>query len=121
MGVLKAPLHVDCVMGVIGGIPPTPRNLAAMADNIAQVPGGAGGRSHHWGVIGISRDQWTLIATALTLGGSIRAGVEDNLYLPDGTMARSNGDLIAQARRMTEDVGRRPATVAEARGLLGIG
>jgi uncharacterized protein (DUF849 family) len=137
MGVLKAPLHVDCVMGVVGGIPPTPRNLAAMVDNIGDVPmgpsspvpsggsnpGGVGGGSeakHHWGVIGISRDQWTLIATALTLGGSIRAGVEDNLYLPSGEMARSNGDLIAQARRMTEDVGRRPATVAEARGLLGI-
>jgi uncharacterized protein (DUF849 family) len=112
MGILKAPLHVDCVMGVVGGIPPTPRNLAAMVENI---PAGS-----HWGVIGISRDQWMLIAAALTLGGSIRAGVEDNLYLPDGTMARSNGDLIAQARRMTEDVGRRPATVAEARGLLGI-
>ncbi|HEX5308750.1 MAG TPA: 3-keto-5-aminohexanoate cleavage protein [Solirubrobacteraceae bacterium] len=125
MGVLKAPLHVDCVMGVVGGVPPTPRNLAAMAENIAEIPTGPDGercgRRHHWGVIGISRDQWTLIATALTLGGSIRAGVEDNLYLPDGTMARSNGDLIAQARKMAEDVGRRPATVAEARGLLGIG
>jgi 3-keto-5-aminohexanoate cleavage enzyme len=135
MGILKAPLHVDCVMGVVGGIPPTPRNLAAMVDNIEAVPAGApsspskssnpggvggGNGRHHWGVIGISRDQWTLIATALTLGGSIRAGVEDNLYLPDGTMARSNGDLIAQARKMTEAVGRRPATVAEARGLLGI-
>jgi uncharacterized protein (DUF849 family) len=112
MGVLKTPLHVDCVMGVIGGIPPTPRNLAAMVDNI---PAGS-----HWGVIGISRQQWTLLATALTLGGSIRAGVEDNLYLPDGSMARSNGDLIAKARQMTEDVGRRPATVAEARALLGV-
>ena len=124
MGVLKAPLHVDCVMGVIGGVPPTPRNLAAMVDNIGDVPTGPGGAAngtkHHWGVIGISRDQWTLIATALTLGGSIRAGVEDNLYLPGGAMARSNGDLIAQARKMTEDVGRRPASVAEARGLLGI-
>jgi uncharacterized protein (DUF849 family) len=90
-----------------------------MVDNIGDVPG-AGHAKHHWGVIGISRDQWTLIATALTLGGSIRSGVEDNLYLPDGSMARSNGDLIAQARKMTEDVGRRPATVAEARGLLGI-
>jgi uncharacterized protein (DUF849 family) len=112
MGVLSQPLHVDCVMGVVGGIPPTPRNLAAMVENI---PAGS-----HWGVIGISREQWTLIAAALTLGGSIRAGVEDNLYLPDGEMARSNGDLIAKARQMTEDVGRRPATVAEARGLLGI-
>jgi 3-keto-5-aminohexanoate cleavage enzyme len=112
MGILHAPLHVDCVMGVVGGIPPKPRNLAAMVDNI---PAGS-----HWGVIGIGRDQWMLVATALTLGGSIRAGVEDNLYLPSGEMARSNGDLIAQARRMTEDVGRRPASVSEARSLLGI-
>jgi len=49
----------------------------------------------------------------------VRAGVEDNFYLPDGTMARSNGDLIAQARKLTEEVGRRPATVAEARQMLG--
>jgi 3-keto-5-aminohexanoate cleavage enzyme len=112
MGLLDSPLHVDCIMGVLGGIPATARNLAAMVDNI---PDGS-----HWGVIGISREQWMLIGAALTLGGSIRAGVEDNLYLPDGSMARSNGDLIAQARRMAEDVGRRPATVEEARGLLGI-
>lgn len=120
MGVLETPLHVDCVMGVIGGIPPTPRNLAAMVDNIPVGGAGPGGPNPHWGVIGISRQQWTLLAAALTLGGSIRAGVEDNLYLPDGTMARSNGDLIAKARQMAEDVGRRPATVAEARGLLGV-
>ena len=112
MGVLHPPLHVSCVMGVTGGVPPTARNLAAMADN---VPAGS-----HWGVIGISRRQWMLVAAALTLGGSIRVGLEDNFYLPDGTMARSNGDLIAQARRMTEDVGRRAATVAEAREVLGV-
>ncbi len=52
-----------------------------------------------------------LVAAALTLGGSIRVGLEDNFYLPDGEMARSNGELIAKARQMTEDVGRRPATV----------
>jgi 3-keto-5-aminohexanoate cleavage enzyme len=112
MGILKAPLHVDCVMGVVGGIPPTPRNLAAMVDNI---PAGS-----HWGVIGISRVQWTLVASALTLGGSVRVGLEDNFYLPDGTMARSNGELIAKARQMTIDAGRRPASVTEARDLLGV-
>jgi 3-keto-5-aminohexanoate cleavage enzyme len=112
MGLLRAPLHVSFVMGVVGGIPPTARNLAAMADNL---PDGA-----HWGVIGISRAQWMLVAAALTLGGSIRVGLEDTLYLPDGTMARSNGDLVAKARQLTLDVGRRPATVAEARALLGI-
>jgi 3-keto-5-aminohexanoate cleavage enzyme len=119
MGVLKGPLHVDCVMGVVGGIPPTARNLAAMVDNI---PGGGGsaGPRNHWGVIGISRDQWLLVSAALTLGGSIRVGLEDNLYLPDGTMARSNGELIAKARQMTEDMGRRPASVQEARAMLAI-
>jgi uncharacterized protein (DUF849 family) len=112
MGVLHEPLHVSCVMGVVGGVPPTARNLAAMADN---VPAGS-----HWGVIGISRQQWMLVAAALTLGGSVRVGLEDNFYLPSGEMARSNGELIAKARQMTEDVGRRPATVAEARELLGV-
>jgi 3-keto-5-aminohexanoate cleavage enzyme len=112
MGVLKTPLHVDCVMGVTGGIPPTARNLAAMVENI---PAGS-----HWGVIGVSRDQWMLVACALTLGGSIRVGLEDNLYLPNGEMARSNGELIAKARQMSEDIGRRPATVKEARAMLNI-
>jgi uncharacterized protein (DUF849 family) len=113
MGLLEAPLHADFVMGVVGGVPASARNLAAMADNL---PSG----KHHWGVIGIGRGQWMLVAAALTLGGSVRVGVEDNFYLPDGEMARSNGELIAQARRMAEEVGRRPATVEEARTLLGI-
>ncbi len=113
MGLLDAPLHADFVMGVVGGVPASARNLAAMADNL---PAG----EHHWGVIGIGREQWMLVAAALTLGGSIRVGLEDNFYLPDGTMARSNGDLIAKARQMTEDAGRRPATVHEARAMLGI-
>ena len=115
MGLLEQPLHVDCIMGVLGGVPASARNLAAMVENIP----GAGERAH-WGVIGISRDQWMLVAAALTLGGSVRVGLEDNLYLPDGQMARSNGELIAKAREMAEDVGRRPASVLEARSLLGI-
>jgi 3-keto-5-aminohexanoate cleavage enzyme len=118
MGLLEAPLHADFVMGVVGGIPATARNLAAMADNMPPAPDG--GPHHHWGVIGIGRDQWMLVAAALTLGGSIRVGLEDNFYLPDGTMARSNGELIAKARQLAVDLGRRPATVEEARALLGI-
>ena len=117
MGLLDAPLHADFVMGVVGGAPASARNLAAMADNM---PGPIGIVSHHWGVIGIGRDQWMMVAAALTLGGSIRVGLEDNFYLPSGEMARSNGELIAKARQMTEDAGRRPATVQEARELLGI-
>ena len=113
MGLLEPPLQISCVMGVTGGIRPTARNLAHMAEQVPAVP-------HEWGVIGISRDQWSLVAAALTLGGNVRVGLEDNFYLPDGEMARSNGDLVARARRMCEDVGRRPATVAEARERLGL-
>jgi 3-keto-5-aminohexanoate cleavage enzyme len=116
MGLLEEPLQISCVMGVTGGIRPNARNLAHMSE---QIPGGPDG-PNNWGVIGISRDQWMLVAASLTLGGNIRVGLEDNFYLPDGTMARSNGDLVAKARSLTEDIGRRPATVAEARELLGV-
>jgi 3-keto-5-aminohexanoate cleavage enzyme len=115
MGLLREPLQISCVMGVTGGIRPTARNLAHMSE---QIPGGADG-PNEWGVIGISRDQWMLGAAALTLGGNFRVGLEDNFYLPGGEMARSNGDLIAKARQMVEDVGRRPATVGEARAMFG--
>ena len=114
MGLLAEPLQVSCVMGVTGGVRPSARNLAHMA---SEVPGGADG-PNNWGLIGISRDQWTLIAAALALGGNVRVGLEDNFYLPDGEMARSNGDLVARARRMAEDTGRRVATVEDARRML---
>jgi 3-keto-5-aminohexanoate cleavage enzyme len=117
MGLLDAPLHADFVMGVLGGVPATTRDLARMAETLAEA---WEGYRHHWGVIGIGRVQWRMVAAALTLGGSVRVGLEDNFYLPDGAMASSNGELVARARRLCEDCGRRPATVAEARALLGI-
>jgi 3-keto-5-aminohexanoate cleavage enzyme len=113
MGALEPPLQVSFVMGVSGGIRPTARNVAHMAEQVPAVP-------HQWGVIGISRAQWTLLAAALSLGGNVRVGLEDNFYLPDGSMARSNGELVARAARMAVDAGRRLATVAEARSLLGL-
>ncbi len=116
MELIKPPSQISLVMGVTGGIRPTPRNVAVMAD---QVPGGPGG-PNNWQVIGISRDQWKLLAAAITLGGNVRAGVEDNLYLPDGTMCKSNGELIGKARQMVEDAGRKVATIAEAREMLGL-
>ena len=112
MGILSEPLQVSCVMGVTGGIRPTAKNLAHMSEQIPEV-------RHNWGVIGVSRQQWQLVAASLSLGGNIRVGVEDNFYLPDGEMVTSNGQLIAKARELTEGTGRRPATVEEARAMLG--
>ena len=111
MGLLTEPLQVSAVMGVNGGIRANAKNVQHMAD---QVPGGPQG-PNNWGLIGISRKQWMLGAASLSYGGNFRVGLEDNFYLPDGEMARSNGDLVAKAAQMVADVGRRPATVEEAR------
>jgi 3-keto-5-aminohexanoate cleavage enzyme len=116
MGLLEDPLQISLVMGVDGGIRPNARNVALMSE---QIPGGPEG-PNQWQVIGISRDQWKLLGASLVMGGNVRAGLEDNFYLPNGEMATSNGELIAKARQMAEDVGRRAATVAEARELLGV-
>src|SRR6188472_722250 len=116
MGLVDAPHQISLVMGVTGGIRPTSRNVGFMAE---QIPGGAD-TGANWQVIGVSRKQWHLLASSLVLGGNVRAGLEDNLYLPNGEMAKSNGELIGKARQMAEDVGRRAATVAEARELLGV-
>ncbi|MGO8997268.1 MAG: 3-keto-5-aminohexanoate cleavage protein [Polyangiaceae bacterium] len=110
MGVLKKPLQFSFIMNVLGGIPPLVESLQLQTKIM---PAGS-----EWEVIGISHCQWRMLATALVLGGNIRAGLEDNLYLPNGTMAKSNGDLIEVAARMTRDVGRKPATVDEARKIL---
>src|SRR5262249_61409910 len=89
LGRLEAPFHFSFIMGVLGGIPAPARHLAFQAE---QVPAGS-----RWKVIGISRDQWQLAMAALSLGGDVRVGLEDNFYLPNGDMATSNGDLVAEA------------------------
>ncbi|HTR49968.1 MAG TPA: 3-keto-5-aminohexanoate cleavage protein [Kofleriaceae bacterium] len=110
LGLLDKPYHFSFIMGVLGGIPATARHLAFQASN---VPAGS-----RWKVIGISRDQWPLCMAALSLGGDIRVGLEDNFYLPTGEMAKSNGELVAAAVDMVKLSGREVATVADARALL---
>ena len=81
-----------------------------------------GSRDDTWEIIGISKVQWKLVAAALTLGGNIRVGLEDNFYLdPAGTeMAKGNGPLMEKAVRMARDIGREPMSPEEARVALGI-
>lgn len=112
MGLLKSPAHFSCILGVLGGISSRPGNLKAMADN---VPKGS-----HWEVIGIGRDQWRLVQEALDLGGDIRVGLEDNFYMPNKEMAKSNGDVVNEAVKMVKASGRTPASVDEARVILGL-
>jgi uncharacterized protein (DUF849 family) len=114
MGILKPPLQFSFIVNVLGGIPPTVESLQLQRQIAMDLAAGS-----EWEVIGISKCGWRMIASALVLGGNIRAGLEDNLYLPSGEMAKSNGDLIEVAARMCRDVGRKPATVEQAREILG--
>src|SRR4030088_1234345 len=112
MGVLEPPFQFSLIMGVLGGIPGTTRHLVDQADSL---PPGS-----HWQVIGIGLTQWPLVAAAITTGGNVRVGLEDNFYVEDGRMAKSNGDLVEKARRLAHDLGREVATAAEARAQLGL-
>ncbi|PSP96690.1 3-keto-5-aminohexanoate cleavage protein, partial [Halobacteriales archaeon QS_1_68_44] len=94
-GTLEHPIHFSLIMGVLGGIPPTIENLA---HQVRQVPDDA-----NWQVIGISEDQWQLAAGALSMG----------------EMA-TNGELVAKAAELTRNVGREPATPAEAADIMEI-
>lgn len=109
MGLLKN-FQVSLIMGVVGGMGATARNLSHVS---TVVPPGIA-----WQVIGLSQEQWLLIATALALGGNVRVGLEDNFYLSPGEMAEGNGPLVEKAVRMARDIGREPATVEEARTIL---
>lgn len=110
MGLLQPPYQYSLIMGVLGGVPPTIRNMVTMVEQLPP-------RSE-WEIIGISLDQWRLVAGAIALGGNIRVGLEDNFYVDKGLMATSNGDLAAKAARMVRDQGREPATVEECRARL---
>jgi uncharacterized protein (DUF849 family) len=112
LGVLSPPIQFSLIHGVLGGISATARNLAHMA---SVVPAGS-----TWGVIAISRDQWTMVGAAAALGGNVRVGFEDNFYLPSGEMASSNGDLVDAAAQIVRLQGREVAEPDQARRLLSL-
>jgi uncharacterized protein (DUF849 family) len=112
MGILKKPIQFSFILGVMGGIPAT---CDALSFQSKQIP-----PDSTWEVIGISHVQWKLLAASLALGGNLRVGLEDNFYVAPGKMAKSNGELVEKAARMAKDVGREPATVEEARKILGL-
>lgn len=125
MGILEAPLQISLVHGVLGGTPARPANLRHMASQVPQ-PGAdgtielGGDGVNNWGLVGVSREQWDLVPVAVEEGGNVRVGLEDNFYLPNGEMAKGNGELCEEAARQIEAGGRKVASIAEARELLGV-
>jgi 3-keto-5-aminohexanoate cleavage enzyme len=111
-GLLSGTPRFGIVLGIQGGIPATVPDLQHM---VASLPAGAS-----WQAIAIGRDQIPIGAVAAVMGGDLRVGLEDNLYVSKGVLARSNAELVEKAVRVIRDLGFEPATPAEARRQLGL-
>jgi 3-keto-5-aminohexanoate cleavage enzyme len=110
-GYIEAPLHFQFVLGAPGSMPASVKNLSFLADSI---PSGS-----TWTVAGIAKAEIPLATAAIVMGGHVRVGLEDNLYLPDGSPA-SNPKLVAKIVAIAKEVGREIASPDEARAILSL-
>ena len=106
------PMQFNFVLGVPGCCPATVGNLNWLVQNI---PAGS-----TWTATGIGRHAFTLAAPTIMMGGNVRVGFEDNLYIERGVLAKSNGELVEKVVRMARELGRGIATSDEARAILGL-
>ena len=111
-GHLAQPYHVQFVLGVPGGMAGTERNLRFLVEGLPEAV--------HWSVAGIGRAELPMAEVALRLGGHVRVGLEDNLFIAKGVLASGSDQLVEAAVALAAQAGRAPATPAEARRLLGI-
>jgi uncharacterized protein (DUF849 family) len=111
-GTLGSPPLYTIVMGVKYGFASTPETLFYARSLLA--PGA------RWSAFGIGRAEFPMVAQTWLLGGHVRVGLEDNIYLSKGVLAKSNAELVAKARRILEDLGASVASPAEAREILGL-
>jgi len=111
-GELVRPYHVQFVLGVPGGMGAGERNLRFLLEGMPEAV--------HWSVAGIGRHEFPMAELALSLGGHVRVGLEDNLYLSRGVLAKGNHELVAEAARLAGRAGRPLASPDEARRILGL-
>ena len=112
-GYIRAPMHFNLVMGVNGGISATARDLVFMQGSLP--PGST------WTVSGIGRSQFQMAALGIVMGGHVRVGFEDNVFIEKGVLALSNGELVDRVVRLASELSRPVATPDEARAILGLG
>ncbi|MEY8097343.1 3-keto-5-aminohexanoate cleavage protein [Falsihalocynthiibacter sp. S25ZX9] len=115
-GLVKAPLFIQFVFGVLGGIGADPENLIHMkriADKLF-------GDTYTFSVLAAGRHQMPLITMSAAMGGHVRVGLEDSLMISRGKLAKTNAEQVSKIRRIVEDLGREVATPTEARAMLAL-
>ncbi len=113
-GLFKAPIFIQFIFGILGGIGPEVDNLIFMkrtADRLF-------GDDYRWSVLGAGGAQMSLATTASQMGGNVRVGLEDSLFIERGKLAQSNAQQVKKIRRIVEDLGSEVATPDEAREML---
>jgi len=116
-GIVKDPIYIQFVMGILGGIPATVDNLAYMLKTARELLGEG---AFNWSCAAAGRHQFPLTSAALALGGHVRVGLEDNLYLRKGVLAKSSGEQVAQMKTIMAQLSLEAATPDEAREILGL-
>ena len=111
---VKPPLFIQSVFGIRGGIGPHPEDVLHMKRTADRLFGDA----YYWSVLGAGRNQMFIAALSAVMGGNVRVGLEDSLWLGRGSLAKTNAEQVAKARRMLEELGLSVATPADAREML---
>ncbi len=109
-GYLTEPIHWDFVLGVS-----TPATIPDLCYMVNSIPAGS-----TWTATGLGKNAWHIAAATISMGGHVRVGFEDNLYLEKGVLAKSNGEMVEKAVKLAKILGREVATPAEAREILGL-
>jgi uncharacterized protein (DUF849 family) len=116
-GVVKPPFFIQSVFGILGGIGPHPEDVMHMRRTADRLFGHA---TYHWSVLGAGRNQMPIAAMAAAMGGNVRVGLEDSLWIGPGRLAESNAAQVLKARHIIEGLGLEIATPDEARQILGL-
>lgn len=113
-GLVKPPFLIQSVFGILGGIAGHPEDVMMMkrtADRLF-------GNDYNWSVLGAGRNQMTIASMSVAMGGNVRVGLEDSLWIGPGKLAESNAQQVSKARTLIEELGYEIATPAEARNVL---
>ena len=116
-GLVKPPLFVQSVFGILGGIGTHPEDVIHMRRTADRL---LGRDNYRWSVLGAGRAQMPIAAMAVSMGGNVRVGLEDSLFIGRGKLATSNAEQVAKVRRLIEELGYQVATAKEARETLGL-
>jgi uncharacterized protein (DUF849 family) len=116
-GLVKPPFFVQMIFGILGGIGPDLENLTYMKSTADRLFGRG---SYQWSVLAAGRHQMSFLTQAALMGGNVRVGLEDSLFIERGRLARSNAEQVSKIVRILREMGHEPATPAEARDLLGL-